>query len=211
MSLFTLIARSQDGLLLTGTQHDSTQLPELKRQAKRIVKNIKSQQPKVSIDAGKYSFHYLIEYDVCYLVLAENSYPTGLAFCYLEELALSFYAMFGESVYQTDNSWSCMSFVPQLAQIRSEFLNPRAPKNMQRINDKLDEVQDIMRENLSDIMQRGTNLQSMQRDSELLQEESSKFKKGAKYINFQAMMQQYTIPAVIAAVILLLVVFKLYL
>ena len=110
MSLFTLIGRVQDGLLLSGSQNDSNQLADLKRQAKRIIKNVKSKQDKVSIDAGNYSFHYLVSYDLIYLVLVDSSYPTGLAFSYLHELNTIFYQKYGDSVYQFDSPWSCVAF-----------------------------------------------------------------------------------------------------
>ena len=110
MSLFTLIGRVQDGLLLAGSQHDSYELADLKRQAKRILKNIKSSQQKVSIDAGNYIFHYLIERDIVYLVLVDSSYPTGLAFTYLHELFETFDAKHGDSVYGFDSPWACISF-----------------------------------------------------------------------------------------------------
>lgn len=110
MSLFTLIGRVQDGLLLTGSQHDSNQLSDLKRQAKRIIKNIKSNQDRVSIDAANYCFHYLISYDIVYLVLVDSSYPTGLAFSYLSELNQQFYQKYGDTVYQFDSPWACNAF-----------------------------------------------------------------------------------------------------
>ena len=110
MSLFTLIGRVQDGLLLAGSQHDSNELRHLKSQAKRIIKNIKSNQNRVSIDAGSYCFHYLISYDIVYIVLVDSTYPTGLAFSYLSELNQQFYEKFGDTVYQFDSPWACVSF-----------------------------------------------------------------------------------------------------
>eukprot|EP01084_Bolivina_argentea_P038983 72055_1 len=180
MSLFSLIGRVQDGLLLSGSQHDSNELPDLKRQAKRVIKNIKSKQARVSIDAGNYCFHYLISYDIVYIVLVDSSYPTGLAFSYLEELNEQFYAKYGDSMYQFDSAWACVSFANDIAKLQTEYINPRTPKNLKRINEELSQVHDIMRENLADIMGRGTALDSILNDSNRVRDQSQGFKKKAK-------------------------------
>ena len=71
MSLYTLIGRVTDGLLLCGTQSNSNENPHLKRHAKRILKNIESKQERVSIKADDSNmYHYYLSYDICYLVLS---------------------------------------------------------------------------------------------------------------------------------------------
>eukprot|EP01084_Bolivina_argentea_P154577 269437_1 len=208
MSLFSLIGRVQDGLLLAGSQHDSNELSDLKRQAKRILKNIQSKQERVSIDAGNYCFHYLISYDIIYLVLVDSSYPTGLAFSYLEELNQQFYAKYGDSVYQFDSPWAAVSFANDIAKLQTEYINPRTPKNLKRINEELSQVHNIMRENLADIMSRGTSLESILESSNKVRDSSLQFKKKAKWANFQAKLQQYAIPCACVSVILLVLLFR---
>lgn len=41
---------------------------------------------------------YLIEHDICYLVLCERNYSKRLAFSYLEEIAQEFYQQYGKRV-----------------------------------------------------------------------------------------------------------------
>lgn len=43
-------------------------------------------------------FSYLIESDICYLVLCERNYSKRLAFSYLEEIAQEFYSQYGKRV-----------------------------------------------------------------------------------------------------------------
>lgn len=43
-------------------------------------------------------FSYLIEQDICYLVLCERNYSKRLAFSYLEEIAQEFYQQYGKRV-----------------------------------------------------------------------------------------------------------------
>mmetsp|Transcript_36553 Transcript_36553/g.60143 ORF Transcript_36553/g.60143 Transcript_36553/m.60143 type:complete len:214 (+) Transcript_36553:30-671(+) len=208
MSLFTLIGRVQDGLLLAGSQTNTHELSDLKRQAKRIMKNIKSTQPKVSIDAGNYMFHYLISYDIVYLVLVESSYNTGLAFSYLQELNEQFYQRYGDSMYQFDSAWACVSFANEISKLQAEFINPNSTKNMKRITEELNQVQDIIKENLSDIMSRGQSLEKIFQDSDKVRDQSMGFKKKAKWINTQAALQQYAIPLACISVVLLIIMFR---
>mmetsp|Transcript_16084 Transcript_16084/g.25448 ORF Transcript_16084/g.25448 Transcript_16084/m.25448 type:complete len:214 (+) Transcript_16084:33-674(+) len=208
MSLFTLIGRVQDGLLLAGSQHDSNELADLKRQAKRIIKNIKSNQSRVSIDAGNYCFHYLISYDIVYLVLVESSYNTGLAFAYLQALDQQFYRHYGDTVYQYDSPWACVSFANEIAKLQTDYINPNSSRNMKRITEELNQVHDIMRENLADIMSRGESLDKIYQDSNKVRDQSIGFKKKAKWANVQAQLQQAAIPCACVSVILLVLLFR---
>lgn len=45
-----------------------------------------------------YNFSYLIENEICYLVLCERNYSKRLAFSYLEEISQEFYQQYGKRV-----------------------------------------------------------------------------------------------------------------
>lgn len=47
-----------------------------------------------------YISSYLIENEICYLVLCERNYSKRLAFSYLEEIAQEFYQQYGKRVSQ---------------------------------------------------------------------------------------------------------------
>lgn len=57
--------------------------------------------PKMSIESGKYMFHYLINQGVCFMSLTERGYPKKLVFQYLEELASEFSRLYSESQLDT--------------------------------------------------------------------------------------------------------------
>mmetsp|Transcript_17967 Transcript_17967/g.22053 ORF Transcript_17967/g.22053 Transcript_17967/m.22053 type:complete len:214 (+) Transcript_17967:43-684(+) len=212
MSLYTLIGRVNDGLLLCGTQSDSNELPNLKRHAKRIIKNIKSKQDRVSINAdNQYRFHYYISYDICYIVLAHKSYPTGLAFCYLEDIEDKFFKTYGDKVYGWDTAYQGIKFANEMEQIRLDYLNPRNGKNLKRTNQKLQEIKHIMQSNLNDIISRGQSLDSIQDMSAQLKEGSNKFKKRSKWVTLRQQMEQYIIPIAIVIIIILVIVLRHYL
>ena len=111
MSLFTLIGRVGDGLLLCGTQHDNYEQASLKRQCKQILKSLNNPRHfKVSISADSHYIHYYIDNDICYLTLSEASYPTELAFCYLEDIARTFQYQYGNQVFQYNSSYAAIGF-----------------------------------------------------------------------------------------------------
>lgn len=56
--------------------------------------------------------------------------------------------------------FNLINIANELEKIRNEYLNPGTSKNMNKVNEKLNQVQDIMRENISDIISRGTQLSS---------------------------------------------------
>ena len=56
----------------------------------------KSSAPeRLSAEAGAHTFHVLNQGGVCFLTLAERSYPKKLAYQYLEELANEFNRLYG--------------------------------------------------------------------------------------------------------------------
>ena len=50
---------------------------------------------RLSAEAGAHTFHVLNQAGVCFLTLAERSYPKKLAYQYLEELANEFNRLYG--------------------------------------------------------------------------------------------------------------------
>lgn len=92
--------------------------------------------------------------------------------------------------------------------MQRDYINPRTSKNLRRINEELSQVHDIMRENLADIMSRGTSLEKIYESSSQLKDVSAGFKKKAKWINVQAQLQQYAIPCACVSVILLVLLFR---
>jgi len=90
--LLTFVARLSDGLpLVANTAPDFSQggvTQEHKAQAKDILRGLggtASSSARMSIEdtANNLVFHYLVRDSLCYLTLAEHSYPKRLAFLYL--------------------------------------------------------------------------------------------------------------------------------
>lgn len=53
---------------------------------------------------------YLIEREVCYLVLCERNYSKRLAFSYLEDIAQEFYTQYGKRVSTVSRPYTFIEF-----------------------------------------------------------------------------------------------------
>ena len=64
-----------------------------------LFKKLSAQRPaapeRLSAEAGSHTFHVLNQGGVCFLTLAEKSYPKKLAYQYLEELSSEFNRLYG--------------------------------------------------------------------------------------------------------------------
>lgn len=206
-NLITFIARLTDSMLLAATMDDSFEMEEYKAQSKRLLKTLNVQSPsRCTIEAGPYYYHYMIENGVIYMALAERSYPKRLAFQYLEEVHREFERSHGHEVSHFSRPYAAVSFDPKLSRIRRDFLDPRAPGNVKKLNSDLNEIHHIMSQNIQEVLKRGEQLESVQEKAGHLRAESKKFDKYARYLNLQHFYK--TVGPVVA--VGLVVLFVLY-
>ncbi|XP_043949232.1 vesicle-trafficking protein SEC22b isoform X1 [Drosophila biarmipes] len=210
MALLTMIARVIDGLPLVGTMQDDEQvatinfktvpLPQLRHfhfqsgrsildyqnQAKMLFRKLGTHSPaRSSIETGPYLFHYLIENDVCYLVMVDKMYSKRLAFNYLEDLAQEFHANYGRRVNSVTRPYAFIEFDVYIQKAKKQLTDRR--RNISSINTQLQDVQRIMVQNIDDVLQRGTVLAELDTKTQNLSMMSQKYKKDAKLLNRKSM------------------------
>lgn len=103
-------------------------------------------------------FSYLIENDVCYLVLCERNYSKRLAYTYLEDIAQEFHSQYGKRVNIVTRPYTFIEFDTYIQKAKKSFTDSRSRRNMTAINSQLQDVQRIMVQNIDDVLQRGTVL-----------------------------------------------------
>lgn len=103
-------------------------------------------------------FSYLIEHDVCYLVLCEKNYSKRLAYSYLEDIAQEFHVQYGKRVNTVTRPYTFIEFDTYIQKAKKIFTDSRARRNLSAINNQLQDVQRIMVQNIDDVLQRGTVL-----------------------------------------------------
>uniref|UniRef100_A0A6B2EJW4 Vesicle-trafficking protein SEC22b n=1 Tax=Phlebotomus kandelakii TaxID=1109342 RepID=A0A6B2EJW4_9DIPT len=190
MAQMTMIARVIDGLPLVGTMQEDEQsgrsVLEYQNQAKMLFRKLGPHSPsRCTIETGPYLFHYLIENEVCYLVLCDKMYSKRLAFNYLEDIALEFHKNYGRKVNSVTRPYAFIEFDVYIQKAKKSLTDRR--RNINTINTQLQDVQRIMVQNIDDVLQRGTVLSELDTKTQNLSMLSQKYKKDATYLNRKSM------------------------
>lgn len=83
---------------------------------------------------------------------------------------------------------------------RKSFMDSRARRNLTTLNSDLQDVQRIMVQNIDDVLQRGSLLSDLDNKAQNLSILSQKYKKDAKYLNYQSTYAKIGFVAVIILV-----------
>ncbi|KAI4215186.1 MAG: hypothetical protein LQ351_002501 [Letrouitia transgressa] len=192
----TQIARI-DGLMLAASvddEHSETELSAPKSNAKLIIRRLnRNSEPQASIEADKYTIHYLISDSVCFLTICDRSYPRKLAFTYLSDLATEFTTTYQSSQYlsPTCRPYAFVDFDTFIQRTKKTYQDSRASANLDKLNDELRDVTKVMTKNIEDLLYRGDSLERMGDMSQRLREDSRKYKKAAVRINWELLLKQY--------------------
>ncbi|XP_069695734.1 vesicle-trafficking protein SEC22b-B [Periplaneta americana] len=208
MVLMTMIARIADGLPLAATMQEDEQsgksILEYQNQAKMLFRKLNTLSPsRCSIETGPYLFHYLIENDVCYLVLAEKNYSKRLAFSYLEDLSQEFHSQHGKKVNTVTRPYSFIEFDTYIQKAKKVFTDSRARRNLSALNTELQDVQRIMVQNIDDVLQRGVVLSELDTKAQNLSILSQKYKKDATFLNTKSMYMKAAVGCIALLVVFL--------
>ncbi|KZZ92272.1 protein transport protein sec22 [Ascosphaera apis ARSEF 7405] len=192
----TQIARL-DGLMLAASvdnEHDEAQLSNIKRHAKLVLRRLtRNSEKQASIESGDYTVHYLLQDDIVFLTICDRSYPRKLAFTYLADLATEFTTTYSQSQYLSPNlrPYAFVEFDTFIQRTKQVYQDSRASSNLDKLNDELKDVTQVMTKNINDLLYRGDNLERMGEMSGRLREDSKKYKKAAVRINWELLIKQY--------------------
>ena len=197
----TQIARLGDGLMLCASVDDEqseSALAEVKSQVKLVLRRLnRNSEPQASIESGPYTLHYLIPAggadDVIYLCVCERSYPRKLAFTYLADLAAEFSHSYGAAQLRNPQlrPYAFMEFDTFISRTKATYADARATQNLDKLNDELRGVTNIMTKNIEDLLYRGDSLDRMGEMSSRLRDDSKKYRRAAVKINWDLLIKQY--------------------
>lgn len=95
---------------------------------------------------------------MCYLVLCEKTFSKRLAYSYLEDIAQEFHSQYGRKVNTVTRPYTFIEFDTYIQKAKKQFSDSRSRRNLNVINNQLQDVQRIMVQNIDDVLQRGTVL-----------------------------------------------------
>ncbi|KAK2829853.1 hypothetical protein FQN49_007195 [Arthroderma sp. PD_2] len=195
MVISTQISRL-DGLMLAASvdnEQAESELSDVKSQTKQILARLnRSSEQQASISSGQYSLHYIIQDDICFLCIADQSYPRKLAFTYLSDIASEFFTTYTPTQYLSTNlrPYAFVEFDSFIQRTKKTYQDSRASQNIDKLNDELKDVTKVMTKNIEDLLYRGDSLERMGEMSGRLREDSKKYRKAAVRINWELLLKQ---------------------
>lgn len=81
-----------------------------------------------------------------------------MAYSYLEDIAQEFHSQYGRKVNSVTRPYTFIEFDVYLQKAKKAFSDGRNRRNMNALNNQLQDVQRIMVQNIDDVLQRGTVL-----------------------------------------------------
>ncbi|KAF2471271.1 transport protein-like protein sec22 [Lindgomyces ingoldianus] len=192
----TLISRL-DGLILAASVDDEevdAEFNEAKSKIKLVLRRLsRNSEPQASIESGNYTYHYLINDNLCFICICDRSYPRKLAFTYLSDISSEFTTIYTPAQYLSASCrpYGFVEFDTFMQRTKKTYQDSRATQNLDKLNDELKDVTKVMTKNIEDLLYRGDSLERMGDISSRLREDSRKYKKAAVRINWELLLKQY--------------------
>lgn len=138
------------------------------------------------------SHSYLINEALVFLCICDRSYPRKLAFTYLSDLQSEFTTTYSSSQYLSASCrpYAFVEFDTFIQRTRKTYQDSRATQNLDKLNDELKDVSKVMTKNIEDLLYRGESLERMGDMSQRLREDSRKYRKAARKINWELLLKQ---------------------
>jgi vesicle transport protein SEC22 len=169
-------------------------LTSLKTQVRQILRTLtRNSTPQASIEAPAQTIHYLIDSDVIFLCICDASYPRKLAFTYLADLSREFLTTHPPQQVHSPSlrPYAYMDFDSFIAKTKGTYADARAAQNLDKVNDELRDVTDVMKKNIEDLLYRGDSLDRMGEMSSRLMDDSKRYRRAAVRINWELLLKQY--------------------
>jgi vesicle transport protein SEC22 len=211
MVLVTYIARLSDGLMLVSSYTPSQEMERYVNYGRRLVQQLSYDSPALcTVDADPFTFHYRIAQGIVYLALTPKAYPKKLAFVFLDEVLHAFVSFLQQqvgpnweaTVRQLDRPYVYIQFDRTLVQMRREYADPQSSRSLQKLNSEIQDVQNIMRTGLQDMMVRGERLDDLNDRVGGLRDTSKEFAANARRLNILAMWRKYA-PLIVGALVII--------
>lgn len=178
---------------------------EYKQQRKQILKQIQVHSPKqMSVESKDFTFHILTDSGVCYLTLCEKGTSAQLVFSFLNELKKEFSSLHGSEVEKVERPYAFITFDKFINDTAKMYSDTRNARNLKKLYEELGDVQQIMKKNIKDLLDRGDKLTDLEKNSSKVMDGTREFKKNATWLNRMHCIRTYY-PVVIVLFIIFLV------
>jgi vesicle-associated membrane protein 7 len=201
--LYSLISRGTVVLVeYTGT---SGNFPTITRV---LLGKITLEDGRMSYIYDQYVFHYIIENNIIYLCLCDDSNKRRLPFNFLDDIKDRFLNKFGNQAQQAIAYSFTQQFSPILRE-RMEYFNGPGGDSFSAVNNKIEDVKNVMVRNIELVLERGEKLEILVDKAEALSTEAFKFEsqsKRLKYAMWWRRIKLYVMIFVVLAVIIIIII-----
>lgn len=152
-----------------------------------------------SLEAGQYFFHVYLAEGVAYLALSDRLYPKKLAFSLLTDLQRAFSREFGPLVDSATRPYAFIKFDTVIQKMKRSYQDVRARQNLDRLQEELLDVTKIMTTSINTVLERGGKLENMSLLSSNLSQESRRYLRETRKLNWMMLWRTYGPIAMIVA------------
>ncbi|XP_075685147.1 vesicle-trafficking protein SEC22a [Rhinoderma darwinii] len=127
--LFASVVRARDGLPLSAsTDHEQNiSVQETKKHLKVLSRKLEQLPDRCTMKRGPHHVHFISSLGVSYMTLCSDSYPSVLAFCFLEELQKEFITAYEMvPINSAVRPYSFIEFDNFIQKTKQRFNNPRS-------------------------------------------------------------------------------------
>merc|ERR1712179_11037 len=115
--------------------------------------------------------------------LTERQFSKKTAYSFLDDLATEFHSQYGHKINTATRPYSFIEFDTYIQKAKKSYSDTRGRRNLNNLNNELQDVQRIMVENIDVVLQRGAVLSELEKTSQNLTEMSRKYRKDAESLN----------------------------
>lgn len=145
------------------------------------------------------------------MTLCEKEYSSQMAYSFLEDLRKEFVQLYGNEVQNAERPYAFIKFDNFIQKTRRLFADTRTKKNIQKLKEELNDVQQIIRKNIEDVIGRGEKLNEMNTMSSNLLTGAKSLRTGAKQLNDSYFWKTYGPIVVILIIVVLVVILRFWL
>jgi len=133
-----------------------------------------------------------------------------LAFAFLDELQKEFDIQYGADVAGAKRPYAFIKFDTFIQKTKKVYADTRAQNNLSKVTEDLNDVHQIMRKNITEILGRGEKIQSVAKKSDELLAGSELYEKQAKAINYNMFLRQYGPFLAVGVIVILCLYVRFY-
>lgn len=144
-----------------------------------LLAKIPMEDGKMSYVYDQHVFHYIVEDGIIYLCMCDDMAKRRIPFGFLDDIKQRFCATYGDKKH-TAIAFAMNEDFGRTLQKQLEFYNGPSADTFAQVNNKLDDVKNVMVQNIEMVLERGEKLELLVDKTDKLQNQAFKFEKSSK-------------------------------